>query len=101
MGWGRTFLLGDIGNRMDISDCEEDIRVLKQSLMEMYQEEHEVDAELRTVQMENNQLKLYLAAVIRLLTNNGVIAREDIQKMVDIIDAEDGAMDGKARGDLL
>lgn len=101
MGWGRTFLLGDIGNRLDINDCEEDIRVLKQSLMEMYQEEHEVDAELRAVQMENNQLKLYLAAVIRLLTNKGVIAREDIQKMVDIIDAEDGAIDGKARGDVL
>ena len=101
MGWGRTFLLGDIGNRLDINDCEEDIRVLKQSLMEMYQEEHEVDAELRAVQMENNQLKLYLAAVIRLLTNKGVIAREDIQKMVDIIDAEDGAIDGKARGNVL
>lgn len=101
MGWGRTFLLGDIGNRLDIDDCEQDIRVLKESLMEMYQEGHAVDAELRVVQMENNQLKLYLAALIRLLTGKGIIAREDIQKMVDIIDAEDGAMDGKKDGDIL
>ncbi|MBL7214378.1 MAG: hypothetical protein ISS71_01735 [Phycisphaerae bacterium] len=101
MGWGRTFLLGDIGNRLDIKDCEQDIRILKESLMEMYQEEHEVDTELRAVQMENNQFKLYLAAIIRLLTSKGVISRDDIQKMVEIIDAEDGAMDGKARGDVL
>ncbi len=101
MGWGRTFFLGDVGNRLDISDCEQDIRVLKESLMELYQEEHEVDAELRAVQMENNQLKLYLAAVIRLLTSKGIFSKEDIQKMVDIIDAEDGAMDDKARGDVL
>lgn len=101
MGWGRTFLLGDVGNRLDIEDCEKDIRILKQSLMEMYQEEHAVDGELHAVQMENNQLKLYLAAVIRLLTAKGVLSRDDIQKMVEIIDAEDGAMDGKARGDVL
>ena len=101
MGWGRTFLLGDVGNRMDISDCEQDIRVLKESLMELHQEENEVDAELYAVQMENNQLKLYLAAVIRLLTSKGLIPKEDIQKMVEIIDAEDGAMDGKARGEVL
>ena len=101
MGWGRTFLLGDVGNRLDIEDCEKDIRILKESLMEMYQEGHEVDAELRAVQMENNQLKLYVAALIRLLTMKEVISNDDIKKMVDIIDAEDGAMDGKARGDIL
>ena len=38
MGWGRTFLLGDVGNRLDISDCEADIRVLKESLMEIHHE---------------------------------------------------------------
>ena len=101
MGWGRTFLLGDVGNRLDISDCEQDIRVLKESLMELHQEENEVDAELHAVQMENNQFKLYLAAIIRLLTSKGLISKEDIQKMVEIIDAEDGAIDGKARGEVL
>lgn len=101
MGWGRTFLLGDVGNRMDISDCEEDIRVLKESLMAMHQEEHEVDSELRAVQMENNQLKLYIAAMIRLLISKEILSKNEIQGMVDIIDTEDGAMDSKARGDLI
>ncbi len=101
MGWGRTFLLGDVGNRMDISDCEEDIRTLKQSLMQMHQEGQEVDSELHAVQMENNQLKLYIAAMIRLLISKNVLTKDEIRGMVDIIDAEDGAMDNKVRGDLI
>ncbi len=101
MGWGRTFILGDVGNRLDISDCEEDIRILKESLMEMHQEGHEVDSELRAVQMENSQLKLYISAMIRLLIAKNVLTKEEIQSMVEIIDGEDGARDGKARGDVI
>jgi hypothetical protein len=101
MGWGRTFLLGDVGNRLDISDCEADIRVLKESLMEIHQEEQAKDTELMTLKRENDDLKLYIASIIRLLTNKGLLTREEIEKMVDIIDAEDGALDGKARGDIL
>ena len=100
MGWGRTFLLGDVGNRLDISDCEADIRVLKESLMEIHHEGQNIDSELLAVQRENDHLKLYLAAITRLLTSKGVLDKEEIEKMVDIIDAEDGAMDGKARGEV-
>ena len=101
MGWGRTFLLGDVGNRLDISDCEADIRVLKESLMEIHDEEQNIDSELLTLQRENDHMKLYLASITRLLIGKGVLSKNEIEKMVDIIDLEDGAMDGKARGDVL
>lgn len=101
MGWGRTFLLGDVGNRMDISDCEADIRVLKESLMDLRQEERTMDSELFSLQRENEHLKLYLAAITRLLVSKDILSADEIEKMVDIIDAEDGAMDGKVRGDVL
>jgi regulator of replication initiation timing len=101
MGWGRTFLLGDVGNRLDISDCEEDIRVLKESLMEIHHEGQNIDSELLALQHENNHLKLYLAAITRLLISKNMLNKEEIERMVDIIDAEDGAMDGKVRGDML
>jgi hypothetical protein len=101
MGWGRTFLLGDIGNRLDIDDCEQDIRVLKESLMAMHDEGQKIDSELLSVSRENDQLKLYIAALIRLLTTKGVLSADEIRRMVDIIDGEDGAMDGKARGDIM
>jgi hypothetical protein len=101
MGWGRTFLLGDVGNRLDIADCEQDIKVLKESLMELHQEGQTIDSELLAVQREKDHLKLYLAAVTRLLIHKNVLSRDEIERMVNIIDAEDGAMDGKARGDVI
>ena len=101
MGWGRTFLLGDVGNRLDISDCEADIRVLKESLMEIHHEGQNIDSELLTLQRENDPIKLYLASITRLLIHKGVLSKDEIEKMVNIIDAEDGAMDGKARGEVL
>ena len=101
MGWGRTFLLVDVGNRLDISDCEADIRVLKESLMGIHHEGQNIDSELLAAQRENDHLKLYLAAITRLLIHKGVLNKTEIEKMVDIIDAEDGAMDGKARGEML
>jgi hypothetical protein len=101
MGWGRTFLLGDVGNRLDIEDCEKDIRVLKESLMEIHHEGQNIDSELLAAHRENDQLKLYIAAVIRLLTIKGILTAEEVKRMVDIIDGEDGAMDGRARNGIL
>jgi len=101
MGWGRKLLLGDFGTNLDLADCEQDIRVLKESLMEIHAEGQNIDGELLAVQRENDHLKLYLAAITRLLITKGLVTRDEVKKMVDIIDAEDGAMDGKARGDVL
>ena len=32
MGWGRTMLLGDIGNRLDIDDVERDVRNIRRDM---------------------------------------------------------------------
>lgn len=97
MGWARTFLLGDVGNRLDIEDCENNIKQLKISLMEMNQDDQAQDEELLALQRENDELKLYLTAIIRLLTAKQILSPEEVRRMVDIIDAEDGALDGKMR----
>lgn len=101
MGWARTLFLGDIGNRLDINDCEEDIHVLKASLMEMHTDSQSQDEELLKLRRESDQLKLYLAAVIRLLAARNVLTVEQLRKMVNIIDSEDGAIDGKIRDDIV
>jgi len=101
MGWARTLFLGHSGNRLDIQDCEEDIKVLKTSLMEMQSDSQSQDQELLKLWREGDQLKLYLAAMIRLLTAKNVLTVEQLRKMVDIIDSEDGAMDGKMHEDIV
>lgn len=97
MGWARTLLLGDIGNRLDVQDCEEDIKILKSSLMQMNQGDMAQDQELMNLRHDNNELKLYLSALIRLLMTKKVLTRDELVKMVDAVDAEDGAIDDSSR----
>jgi hypothetical protein len=102
MGWGRTLFLGNIGNRLDIEDCENDILRLKQNLRQTLGVKHNIDRsqdrDIAELQKENNELKLYLAAVIRLLVAKNVITAEEITKLVQAVDVEDGTADGRMDG---
>ena len=46
-GWMRTILLGDIGNRLDIADTEEDIRLLRHRHQEKAEQLDENAAAIR------------------------------------------------------
>ncbi len=98
MGWGRTLLLGDIGNRLDIADTERNIEDLRRELTEAFQKDMTQDELLQKLVQENAELKLYLAALMRLLIRNGAITREELQPVVEAVDAEDGRVDGGFTG---
>ena len=98
MGWGRTFLLGDIGNRLDIADCEEELTALRQSLNDTIQFDLTQEEQIQKLQDENGELKLLVAALSRLLVTKGVITQDELRRFVRIIDGEDGAVDGKSTG---
>ena len=101
MGWGRTLLLGDIGNRLDIEDTEHDIARLKRELSTSFTKDMSQDEKIESLIQENAQLKLYLAGVIRLLTSKGTISKRELEKIVEKLDAEDGQTDGKYEGDIV
>jgi hypothetical protein len=105
MGWGRTLFLGDIGNRLDIEDCEGDIRRLKENLQQTLGVKHNIDRsqdhDIAELRRENDELKLYLAAVIRLLVARNVITAEEITKLVQAIDVGDGTADGRMNGPVV
>ena len=71
MGWGRTLLLGDIGNRLDIADTEENIDRLKRKMAKVFRNDMSQDEKMEVLVRENAELKLYLAAVVRLLLAKG------------------------------
>jgi hypothetical protein len=100
MGWGRTLLLGDIGNRLDIGDCEQDIANLAAGLTRQGQVDSGQDARIATLEAENRELKLYLAAVIRLLVARGAMDADEFARLIDVIDRADGAADGQFGGDI-
>ena len=101
MGWGRTLLLGDIGNRLDIEDTERDIERLKGDIAGAFHKDLSQDEIIRTLIAENAQLKLYFVSLIRLLTRKGSISREELQAIVTAVDAEDGHVDGSFGGNIL
>ena len=101
MGWGRTLLLGDIGNRMDIEDTERNIKTLRERLSRSGNRDISQDKKIANLETENAELKLYIAAIVRLLTSKGTITSEELTKIVEAIDAEDGISDGKYSGDIV
>ena len=98
MGWGRTLLLGDIGNRLDIADTEQNIQDLRRELADLDRKEMSRDQINQKLVKENAELKLYLAALMRLLLKKGAITREELQAVVEAVDAEDGTVDGGFTG---
>ncbi|MEM6883754.1 MAG: hypothetical protein AAF571_01890 [Verrucomicrobiota bacterium] len=85
---------------MDIEDCEQDIRRIKKELRGGYRKDMSQDRRIQKLTQENDELKLYLAGLIHLLTSNGTITADDYAKVVEAIDAEDGTVDEKFGGTL-
>lgn len=86
MGWGRTFFLGDIGNRLDIADTERAIAELRRTLGSKSRVDQSQDERLIALEHENDQMKLYLASLIRLLVGKGVLSQDELTAFVSIID---------------
>ena len=100
MGWGRTLLLGDIGNRLDIEDTERDIEELKRELRGSFNKDMSQDKKIDALISQNAELKLYLASIIRLLLTKGVIGPDELKAIVEKLDAQDGSVDGNYDGGL-
>jgi len=58
------------------------------------------DVRLKKLEEENDELRLYLAAIVRLLVTKGLVSRDEVLNFVEAIDAEDGAADGKFDGPI-
>lgn len=95
MGWGRTLLLGDVGNRLDIADTERDIQRLRHALGQAWHQNEDQDARLQQLEREHAELKLCLSALLRLLASKGAIDLTELQALARAIDLEDGREDGR------
>ena len=98
MGWGRMFLLGDWGQQMDIEDHREEIQRMRRRSR---RSQSEFKNRLATLERENDELRLYLAALIRHLGGKGVLDRAEFTAIVDAVDIEDGEADGGYDGEIV
>lgn len=83
MGWARTLLLGDIGNRLDIGDVEGDLRDLRERLRDNRLVDLDQADELERLRTENEELKLVLSTLVRLLVRKGVIDETEIRAVAE------------------
>lgn len=100
MGWGRMLLLGNVGQQLDIGDVQDELARITSYLQAGSQFDRQTADALKRLAKENAELKLYLAAVIRLLASKGVVTPAELTAIVETIDRSDGQTDGGYTGSL-
>ena len=85
MGWKRFLLLGALGQQLDINQQRAYLEELsaQQSLANTT-----LESQIAALHWENNELKLFLSAVLRLLVAKGLTTGEELQQLVASIDRE-------------
>ena len=86
MGWARTLLLGDIGNRLDIADTEQNISNIRNELAAKRNLDESQDDAILRLQEENQQLEICVAALVNALQRKGVFTAEEVSNLVRLID---------------
>ena len=95
MGWARTLLLGDIGNRLDIADAEGEINRIERQQMRAESALNAKEREIATLKDELGRQKLATQALTRFLIEKGIIEASELADFISQVDAEDGVIDGK------
>lgn len=102
MGWGRMLLFGDLGQQLDIEEQRRQIHELKNQVRsESNRASQNVDLRLDILERNCDEIKLYMATLIRYLVAKGAVDVHEFGSLVDEIDAEDGSTDGRYKGNIL
>lgn len=101
MGWGRMLLLGNLGQQLDIHDTQAALQEIDARLQQSGRFDTETSRYLRDLSREHHELRLYYAALVRLLVAKGVVSREELVELVNQIDGTDGKPDGQFSGSIV
>src|SRR5262245_41192532 len=101
MGWGRLFLLGDVGQQLDLRDQQDELETLRSNVSIERRMREGADEMIGRLRLENQEIKLYLAAVVRLLLAKQVVTIDEIRTIVDTLDRDDQKSDGTFSGPIV
>ena len=88
MGWGRMLFLGNIGQQLDLDDFETEIRRIKDTFAQVSAVDQAQGNELQRLRHDNDELRLYLATLMRLLVQKGVLTARETASMAAAIDTD-------------
>ena len=101
MGWGRMLLLGNLGQQLDIEEQRREIQNLRSRVRsESRAAAGDIEVRLDVLERQSDEMKLYLAALVRYLAAKGHLDLTEFAQLVDEVDAEDGSTDGRYKGNL-
>ena len=87
-------LLGDIGNRLDISDNEQRIAQIQRDQRRKYSakssKDKSQDEAIAALQADVSQLELALGTMATLLISKGVVTTDELGRLVEVIESGDG-----------
>ena len=86
MGWGRYFLLGDLGQQLDLQDRQREMQQIRDYIHGQQQVDQGQEEALKALREENAELKLYVTALVRLLTRKGLVSEEEVKEMVQSVE---------------
>ncbi len=90
MGWAKRMLLGfDLANSFEIDDQKREITSLRDRMRAKSTADTRQDHILATLQEENEELKVLVSALSRLLVAKGVISAEELSNLVLAIDPDE------------
>lgn len=102
MGWGSYLLLGDLGQQLDIMQQREEMQRLRAAVAEAKSAPAASsvhDERIAQLEAEIDEMRLYVVAMMRLLLSKELVSREDLERMLKMVDGLDGKEDGRHSGD--
>ena len=102
MGWMSYMFISDTDEQFDLDQQKEQIQRLKSKLVDQRTScaSYETKNRILLLESENDELRLYVTALTRLLIAKGTIKKEEIEQLALEIDAEDGNVDGGYKGPI-
>ena len=96
MGWGRMFLLGDVGQQMDIEQIKTYLNRAIDEINKGDETDAPQDREIDRLKRQNRELQLYVLALGRLLARKGVVTEAELSAMVSAVEQTgDGRKDSR------
>ncbi|MES2522298.1 MAG: hypothetical protein V4617_06355 [Gemmatimonadota bacterium] len=86
MSWARMFMLGNIGQQLDIDDIESDMGSMRARLASQSLRDETQEQALLTLRAEITELKLVVGELTRLLVQNGTLPAAAAERTARAVD---------------
>jgi predicted phage tail protein len=105
MGWLRYMFLGDFGQQLDLEDQKEAMSAQRTQIEDLRDElakarRQGAEADTAQLQAEVDELRLYVAALTRVLVSRDIVSKEELQRIAYEIDQSDGDADNRFKGQI-